>query len=536
MLEIQLFLSVFFISIIFYLSFRTLKPKLEFEINKYLKLKLEGGRTNIYVKGRKFQQCMYLLLNIPVDRIEEYDEIESIDEAAEKLNRSMEGHHNNLGGRITPEEEFQGHCSNIQVWAENGYDTRILHRNLAFPLLKRLSEVGDPTAKRVFSEEIAIRLASKHSTVIQYLTQNGYLRYLNSDEFESILDDLSPTFLHDVTTDLRYIIEHNPSTDLTSPINFLIHRIIRDFGIEHISLITSKILHEIPKNYRDGLVKDIYKILRDRKKFPLIQYVNKHLEYFEDFEFEYNFIKYDGRIVAIFRNDKIYLNNKNIRKISSLDLINDKLDEVKDLDLSNNQISDLSGIEKFSNIRVLKLNNNKITKVEGWKNLKRLEKLFLRSNRITKINGLKNLINLKHIDLSNNPTITEIPEILNDLPALETIKLWNCNIKKYSESTKKIFWMNQNYRFFTGYNEDDKTFYENSYSRIASSDNKLYKQFVEWLLKMRHLMENYKFSYQDIYNFNEEISKNAIWSGRVTNDFKKWLDNKRYQRKITSFF
>ena len=261
------------------------------------------------MKDNSFRQCKALFFDISIGDINGVDEIESIDEAAEVLNRSMEGNHNNFSGRISPEEEFQGHCSNIQAWAENGYDTRILHRNLAFPLLKRLSEVGDPMARRVFSEEIAIRLASKHPTVIQYLTQNGYLRYLNSDEFESILDDLSPTFLHDVTTDLRYIIEHNPSTDLTSPINFLIHRIIRDFGIEHISLITSKILHEIPKNYRDGLVKDIYKILRDRKKFPLIQYVNKHLEYFEDFEFEYNFIKYDGRIVAIFRNDKIYLNN-----------------------------------------------------------------------------------------------------------------------------------------------------------------------------------------------------------------------------------
>ena len=204
--------------------------------------------------------------------------------------------------------------------------------------------------------------------------------------------------------------------------------------------------------------------------------------------------------------------------------------------MSNNQISDLSGIEKFSNIRVLKLNNNKITKIEGLENLKRLEKLFLRHNRITEIKDLKNLINLEHLDLSNNPNITEIPEVLNELPSLETIKLWNCNINKYSESTEKIFWMNQNYRFFTDYNEDDKNFYENSYSRVASSDNKLYKQFVEWLLKMRHLMENYKFSYQDIYNFNEETSKNAIWSGRVTNDFKRWLDNKRYQRKITSFF
>jgi hypothetical protein len=264
--------------------------------------------------------------------------------------------------------------------------------------------------------------------------------------------------------------------------------------------------------------------------------VNKHLEYFKDYEFEYNFIKYKERVIAFFRSDKIYLNNQNIRKLSDLNAINGNLDEVNEVDLSNNHISDLGGIEKFSNIQILKLNNNDITKVDGLENLEKLEKLFLRNNRITNIEGLENLVNLKLIDLSNNRTITEIPEILNDLPYLETIKLWNCNIKNYSDSTEKIFWMNQNYRFFTGYNENDKIFYENSYSRVASSDNKLYKKFVEWVLKMRQLMEEYKFSYQDIYRFNEETVKKAIWSGRVTNDFKKWLDSKRYQRKITSFF
>jgi hypothetical protein len=498
-------------------------------------LKLEGGQTHIYVKGRRFQQCMYLLINIPVDQIEDYDEIDSIDEAAEKLDRSLEGNRNNLTGRITPEEEFQGHCSNIQVWAENGYDTRILHRNLAFPLLKRLSEVGDPIAKRVFSEEIAIRLASKHPTVVQFLTQNGYLRFLNPDEFESIFDDLSPNFLREVTNDFRSLIEYDPGMDLSSQINFLIHRIIRDFGIEHISFITSKILHDIPENYRHSLVKEVYKFLKGKRKFPLIQYVNKHLEYFKDYEFEFNFIKYKERVISFFRNDKLYLNNQNIRKLSDLKAINGKLDEVNEIDLSNNHISDLGGIEKFSNIQVLKLNNNDLSKVEGLENLERLEKLFLRNNRIANIEGLKNLVNLKLIDLSNNPTITEIPEILNDMPSLETIKLWNCNIRNYSESTEKIFWMNQNYRFFTGYNENDKAFYENSYHRVASSDNKLYKKFVEWVIKMRQLMEEYKFSYQDINRFNEETIKKAIWSGRVTNDFKKWLDSERYQRKITSF-
>ena len=121
----------------------------EFVINQYLKLKLEQRRTIIYVNNQPFRQCMYLLLNIPVDRIEDYDEIDSIDEAAEKLDRSMERGHG-VGNRISPKEEFMGHCSNLQAWVENGYDTRILHRNLAFPLLKRLTAVGDPLAKKVF--------------------------------------------------------------------------------------------------------------------------------------------------------------------------------------------------------------------------------------------------------------------------------------------------------------------------------------------------------------------------------------------------
>ena len=536
MLDFNLVLSLLVLSIIFYLTFRSLSPTKVFEINKYLKLKLEGGRTNIYVKGRRFQQCMYLLLNIPIDRIEDYDEIESIDEAAEKLDRSLEGNRNRPMLRISPEEEFQGHCSNIQVWAENGYDTRILHRNLAFPLLKRLSEVGDPLAKKVFSEEIALRLASKHPTVIQYLTHNGYLRYLNPDELESIFEDINPTFLQDLTRDLKFLIVNHPDADLTSSIKFLINRINRDFGIEHISLITSRILPEIPENYKDVLVKEIYKTMKNNKRFPLIQYINKNIDYLKDFNFEYNFIKYEDRVVALFSNDKIYLNDQNIQKISRLDIVNDKIDQVKHLDLSNNRIFELDGIEKFSNLRVLKLNNNKITKVEGLKDLKSLEILFLRYNRITEIEDLKNLNNLKYIDLSNNPTLTEIPTNLNDLPALETVKLWDCNINKFTKSTEKFFWMNQNYRFYSNYTEEDKQFYENSYSGVASTNNKLYKQFVVWLLRMKQYMQDYKFSYQDIYKFNEESSKNAIWSGRVTNDFKRWLNQQRYQKKITSYF
>ena len=38
-------------------------PKI-FKINDYITLKHENDRTNIYVKGRFFNQCKYLLINI----------------------------------------------------------------------------------------------------------------------------------------------------------------------------------------------------------------------------------------------------------------------------------------------------------------------------------------------------------------------------------------------------------------------------------------------------------------------------------------
>lgn len=163
----------------------------EFRVNEYLTLKLERDVTNIYVRGQRFNQCKYLLLNLDTNKIRSYDSIRSIDEAAETLNRSMEGS-GRLRFNIPPETEFWGHCSNLQAWYDNNYDTRILHRNLAFPLLKELTRVGDPIAKKVFKEEIASRLVSGHSSVITYLKNRGYLNYLNDEEIATLMEDMAP--------------------------------------------------------------------------------------------------------------------------------------------------------------------------------------------------------------------------------------------------------------------------------------------------------------------------------------------------------
>lgn len=159
----------------------------EFRVNEHLSLRLEEGKTNVYVNNERFRQCKFLLLNIEVDEIKTFDEIRSIDEASEKLDNTLEANQEQSSSEviIPPEVEFWGHCSNLQVWAENRYDTRLLHRNLAFPLLKKLTEVGDPLAKGVFKEEIAKRLSSGEQNVIGFLINGRYIPYLDETELEA---------------------------------------------------------------------------------------------------------------------------------------------------------------------------------------------------------------------------------------------------------------------------------------------------------------------------------------------------------------
>ncbi len=167
---------------------KNLKIMLEFKVNDYITLKLENNQSKIYVKDKLFNQCKFLLLEILVDEITSFDEIDSIDEVAEKLDHSLEPRYDQVK-KIPPEVKFWGHCSNLQVWVENDYNTRLIHRNLAFPLLQKLVDIGDPVAKKVFKREIVKRFSNGHLPVVEYLIIEGYLDYLNSKEIKSLLLD-----------------------------------------------------------------------------------------------------------------------------------------------------------------------------------------------------------------------------------------------------------------------------------------------------------------------------------------------------------
>jgi hypothetical protein len=192
-----------------------------FKINKFLSLKFEENQTRVYVNGEYFRQCIRLFLNIPFEQMEDYNEINSIDEAVD-LDKQLSLWENQvlkgspatrvqMEHSITPEEEFRGHCSNLQAWYENKYDTRILYHNLAFPLLKALADVGDPLAKKRFKDEIFQRFKSNYPSVILFLIEASFLKSFTKEELITLSELLTDPNLRIRTKHYSFIYCPDPA-------------------------------------------------------------------------------------------------------------------------------------------------------------------------------------------------------------------------------------------------------------------------------------------------------------------------------------
>lgn len=167
----------------------------EYTINPYIILRLEENsnwapfpRSHLYVNEELFIECSVIIANIHKEQRHEYNRLNSIDELVE-IAFSNDIEDKSIEMDISDDLKFWAHCSNIQAWCDYGYDTRILHRNFAFPLLKKLTEVGDKKAKSVFKNEIARRFAGGHRSTVLYLIEENYIQFLNSNEKKALINN-----------------------------------------------------------------------------------------------------------------------------------------------------------------------------------------------------------------------------------------------------------------------------------------------------------------------------------------------------------
>jgi len=373
------------------------------------------------VRGRLFNQCKYLLLDIPTSRVREYDNIGSIDEAADQLDRSLEGNHNSYSyfRRITPETEFWGHCSNMQAWAENGYDTRLLHRNLAFPLLKTLVDAGDPQAKRVFKEQIALRIVSGYPSVVEFLSQQGYLKYLTKNELQTVSED--PQFITGLLDNFLYYKER--SNHLTffmrNASNLLPNLFLYSFSNEKYQQLSNQLLTQIRQLRHTEQQQTVSKIidkLEDGEfyidiedivnifgiKFIVSCLTPQQLNsLFQHKMFKNSLLKYESKIFFIENYEHLDLSGKQIKDITKLEGL-ENFSQVTKVILDNNSLTDIKGLEILKNIEELSLQHNRFKVLNGFEKFPRLKKLNLAHNYITRLNGLSHIHNLEVLDLSHN--------------------------------------------------------------------------------------------------------------------------------------
>ena len=381
----------------------------EFKANEYITLKLESNKTVIYIKDKKFIQCKYLLLGIPIKEISSFDDIESIDEAAENLDRSLES---GKKIQIPPETEFWGHCSNLQVWAENNYNTRLLHRNIAFPLLKRLTEVGDPKAKKVIKEEIANRFSAGNPSVITYILNQGYLKYLSKEEIAIIFEEFDFTKI--------IILEYDVALPLLKKLNktgvpiakrVLKEEIVKRVDSGNVNIITylynKNYLEFFTKEEKYTLLESIYSDIKSEQAHALIEL---------------------GLILkqVIPRANKVYRETFGI-KIEG--------DNVVELGLYFESLKSLpESIGNLKSLQKLDLSYNKLTTLpESIGNLSSLQTLDLHYNEFTILpESIIQLEYLQELDLRGNQLMT-LPESISNLKSLINLKLHEFREKEFME-------------------------------------------------------------------------------------------------------
>ena len=129
-------------------------------------------------------------------------------------------------------------------------------------------------------------------------------------------------------------------------------------------------------------------------------------------------------------NKTLTMTQENINKVEILELINEEITDItgletfknlKTLDLDQNQITDINAISGLTNLQTLYLNDNQISDISALSGLTNLQTLGLLDNQISDIDAISGLTNLQWLNLCGNQ-ISDI-DAISGLTNLKTLSL-----------------------------------------------------------------------------------------------------------------
>lgn len=193
----------------------------------------------------------------------------------------------------------------------------------------------------------------------------------------------------------------------------------------------------------------------------------------------------------------LYLDENQITEITGLS----NLRNLHFLSLSDNKIAEIKGLENLINLKNLDLGRNQISEIKGLENQTNLEQLNLTYNEISELKGLENLTNLNLVRFFSNPVFDWIEEELG------TFSLAKTAVKYCARRTgKERFNLEEVENFITLKKEEistlvpEKEYYKvmkilkEVYNEVKIDDGTLYyKFFGEFLWKFPQLFEKKKF-------------------------------------------
>jgi len=407
---------------------------IKFQINKFIELRLEDGKTNIYVNNQHFRHCKYVLLRKRLFEIENEGilDIASVDELAEQLDNSLE---QKLPEEIdiSVETQFWVHCSNMQVWAEHDYDSKLLHSNLSFPLLKRLTEVGDSIARRVFKDEIAERFASKHESVSQYLITEGYLNFFNDEELLTLAELNREIF----EENLMYVRKEFVCTYLGDD-GKIIERLEKKYKTPFTPLPRSIFLELVEKNNYFVENQKITKINLSELNIRTIPHEIFKLKSLNTLSVSFCGLERVPRAISKLKNLKLLALNSN-----SLQIVPESIGQLKALEvlyLGYNELKSLpETLFNLENLEILSLGNNKLTRIpEEIGRLENLKNLHLYCNKLESLpESIGRLRDLEHLTIYSN-LLTSLPVSFLDFNSLKFIRLYDNDFKDLDFISKVV--------------------------------------------------------------------------------------------------